>query len=115
MVLVGAHVHSTIVNSSSPLVSWLQSLDSRWRGYFLRVAKGDGQAKFELIATLPLWWDGLPASVRDEIDARIEAWSKDRSRTEVQIATRRVLSLIPRLREIRRNLTALSAAARRVI
>jgi hypothetical protein len=53
--------------------------------------------------------------VRDEIDARIEAWSKDRSRTEVQIATRRVLSLIPRLREIRRNLTALSAAARRVI
>ncbi|MFH1109781.1 MAG: hypothetical protein V1790_11380 [Planctomycetota bacterium] len=99
----------------SPLVAWLQSLDPRWRGFFLRLAKGDRQAKFELIATLSLWWDGLPGDVRREIDARIEAWSKDRSRTEVQIATRRVLSLIPRLREIRGSFTTLSAAARMVV
>jgi len=99
----------------SPLVAWLQFLDPRWRGYFLRIAKGDRHAKFELIATLRLWWDGLPESVRGDIDFRIEAWTKDRSRTETQIATRRVLSLIPRLREIRGELTALSAAARMVV
>ena len=99
----------------SPLVAWLQSLDPRWRGFFLRVAKGDRHAKFELIATLRLWWDGLPDAVRRDIDSRIEAWSKDRSRTEVQIATRRVLSLIPRLRDIRGELTTLSAAAKMVV
>jgi len=99
----------------SPLVAWLQSLDPRWRSFFLRVAKGDRQAKFEVIATLPLWWDGLPETIRRDIDARLDAWSKDHPRTEVQIATHRVLSLIPRLREIRGDLTALSAAARRAV
>jgi hypothetical protein len=102
-------------SSPHPLVTWLQSLDPRWRGFFLRVAKGDRHAKFELIATLRLWWDGLPGAVRRDIDARIESWSRDRSRTEMQIATRRVLSLIPRLRAIREELTALSAAAKMVV
>jgi hypothetical protein len=99
----------------SPLVAWLQSLDPRWRGFFLRVAKGDRQAKFEVIATLPLWWVGLPETIRRDIDARLDAWSKGHPRTELQIATHRVLSLIPRLREIRGDLTALSAAARRAV
>jgi len=103
------------LHNPSPLVAWLQSLDPRWRGFFLRVAKGDRHAKFELIATLRLWWDGLPESVRGEIDARIEPWAKDRSRTEVQISTRRVVSLIPRLRDIRRELTALTVAGRMVV
>lgn len=99
----------------SPLVTWLSGLDPRWRGFFLRVAKGDRQAKFELIATLPLWWDGLPEAVRGGIDARIEGWVRDSARTEVQIATRRVLSLIPHLRDVRGELTALSAAAGMVV
>ena len=71
----------------SLLVSWLQSLDPRWRGFFLRVAKDNLQAKFELIATVRLWWDGLPDAVRRDIDARIESWTKDHPRTEAQIAT----------------------------
>ena len=99
----------------SHLVTWLHSLDPRWRGFFLRVAKGDRHAKFELIATLPLWWNGLPDPVRRDIDARIDSWSKARSRTEVQIATRRVLNLIPRLRDVRGALTTLSTVARMVV
>ncbi len=97
------------------MVAWLRSLDPRWRGFFLRVAKGDRHAQFELIATLRLWWDGLPEGIRADIDARIESWSEDHSRTEVQIATRRMLTLIPHLRDVRGELIALSIATRMVV
>ena len=94
----------------SPFVAWLQSLDPRWRRLFLDLARRDCQAVVELTTTIALWWRQVPESIRGPIEMRLAVQPVRLS--PAQLASRKVLSLVPHLRSAKADLTNLRASAR---
>ncbi|MEK6675590.1 MAG: hypothetical protein AABZ47_08050 [Planctomycetota bacterium] len=66
--------------SQVSLADSLQSMDPRFRSMLLDASKRHGRAcadaQHRAAATLPMWWDSIPPSIRGNIDFQVEQWKK---------------------------------------
>lgn len=77
----------------------LGALDGAFRRVIIDASKGDRTAFDEALATLPFWWMVMPATVRNNIDAQVEAWRKDHPRvTDMAVQRRKLNMLLPTVR-----------------
>jgi len=91
----------------------LGTLDDGYRRVLLEAAHGDRHARDQAIATLPLWWDALPQTVRHNIGFKVDAWQADHPRvTARQLAARKLDMLLPAIRNRQTGAHKLGAAAR---
>jgi hypothetical protein len=96
----------------------LATLDDAYRRMLLAAARGDPGCRAEAIATMPLWWDQMPRDLRNNIDARVDAWLRDHPRwaSSSAVATavqrRKVDMLLPHLRHHRSGAQRLCPAGR---
>lgn len=95
----------------------LGRLDDAWRSVLLRATGPDHDAearaaRAEAVATLPLWWEAMPQSVRNNIDFRVDHWSREHpSAGPDEADRRRFLMLLPALRK-RSGMPRIGVAAR---
>ena len=52
------------------------SLDDRLRMMLFSAARNDVTAQAQAVSTMPLWWDKMPESVRNNIAVRSECWMR---------------------------------------
>ena len=95
---------------------FLGALDDGYRRMFLAAGRRDRDARDardEALATMPLWWDRVPDSVRHDIDFRLAAWRSDHPHvTETAVASRRLDMFLPNFRDRRLGLERLGVARR---
>lgn len=90
-------------------------LDDRFRSMLIDAGRGDQQAKSQAIATMPLWWEIMPTSIRSNIDFRLDAWRKEHPHvTDRQVASRRFAMLQSHLRPGRSGVQRLGVAMRMI-
>ena len=63
--------------SPATVAEGLGTLEDQYRIMLSKAARGDRTASAEAVATMPLWWESMPASRRNDIDFKISAWHKD--------------------------------------
>ena len=51
----------------------MTALDDNYRRMLFDAARGDARARMNALATMPLWWDRMPADLIGEIEMRIRA------------------------------------------
>jgi len=104
-------------NAPSTMAEGLGRLDDRMRGMLLRAAGADHdkeakEARVQAAATIVLWWDAMPETVRHNIDFAVNQWQADHPKVDAQAAgKRRVQMLIPHLRK-REGFTTLGVVSR---
>jgi hypothetical protein len=69
----------------------------RWM--LIRAARGDADAVNQAVVTMPIWWDKIPEQLRNNIDARADAWKREHpSATNYVVAARKLTMLGPSIR-----------------
>lgn len=80
---VGQSVHEAIM-----------ALDEPMRIMLFAAARGDSEARAQAVATMPLWWDRMPESTRNNIDVWLEVWKRDHARSSDRSARAVQLSML---------------------
>lgn len=86
---------SLITSAATPapttLDDCLTAMPDGDRVTLLRAVKGNTKSRQEAIATMPLWFDSLPESLRNNIDFKVDAWHRAHPRAKRRdLAARRV-------------------------
>ena len=97
---VGDSIHESIM-----------ALDEPQRRMLFAAARNDSNARSQAVSTMPLWWDHMPESVRNNILVRIGAWQATQRRhpTDLQFRSRKFMLFLAELRRERREFNRLPA------
>lgn len=87
---VGDSIHESIM-----------ALDEPMRIMLFAAARNDREANGQAVSTMPLWWDRLPESVRNNIEVRMEVWQRDHTGSSDRAARSVQLSML--LKDLQRE------------
>ncbi|MCO6436508.1 MAG: hypothetical protein J5J06_05425 [Phycisphaerae bacterium] len=100
-------------------------LDDGMRRMLIGVGQGDREAEKQAVATLPLWWESLPKTLRDRLDVAAKEWLDDNPKwrraaaaarmeheLDLLVRKRKVALLRPHLRPARSGIQRLGVALR---
>ncbi len=89
-------------------------LPDNFRTMLLDAAHGDRDAIEQAIATIPMWWEKMPQTERNNIDFKVNAWAEDHSRDPdaPECRKRKVQMMLPKLRNHRSGAQRLGTAMR---
>lgn len=95
----------------------LARLDNRYRGMLLRAAGSMKSTETrpaidEAASTLPLWWDRMPTSVRNNIDFAVSAWVTQHPKSSRLAERRKVQLLLPLIRSRNNGMQRIGIANR---
>lgn len=91
----------------------LGTLEDSYRVMLHKAAQGDRRARDQALATMPLWWEQMPQTIRHNIDFKADAWRLEHPHaTDRQAAARRLDVFLPHLRKDRSGAQRLLPAAR---
>lgn len=70
-----------LVTSTTPEPTTIDEAMTAMKDGFRSTLLNAGRtARSEAIATMPLWWDQLPETVRNNVSFRVDAWRRDHPR-----------------------------------
>ena len=85
--------------SEGSLPAALLTFPDHHRWMLIRAARGDADAVNQAVVTMPIWWDKLPEQLRNNIDARADAWKREHPTvTNYAVAGRKLAMLGPSIR-----------------
>ncbi len=92
----------------------LGRLPDNERVMLLRAAQGDREAREQAIATIALWWDAMPQTIRHNIDFRVaQGWKREHSNASARtVSARKFHMLISKLRDGKTGAQNLNLAGR---
>ncbi len=100
-------------NEPKTIADSLGLLDDTYRVMLIKAAQGERYARNEASATLPLWWETMPQTIRNNIDFRVDHWRKTFPRaTDHDADRRRLYMLLPEIRRRGCGANQLAVAAR---
>ena len=75
--LADALVASAATPDPTTIEESLTAMSDGYRVAILKAAQRDRMSRTEAIATMPIWFERLPSTVRNNIEFRVKAWQRD--------------------------------------
>ena len=70
-------VTSAVTPEPETIAGALTAMSDGFRVAILSASQGDRKARIEAIATMPIWFEWLPNTVRNNIEFRVRKWQRD--------------------------------------